>query len=85
MAARESEVHAKKGGAEILEQENFGKSLKDMPIAFWTMMKNPTFTFCVLAGASDGFCVAGFTAFLPKIIENQFHQTAGSAALLAGV
>lgn len=37
-----------------------------------------------LAGASDGFLIAGFASFLPKLIENQFSVTASSAALLIG-
>ena len=28
--------------------------------------------------------ISGFSSFLPKIIENQFRQTAGTAAIAAG-
>jgi len=37
-----------------------------------------------LAGASEGLLIAGFAAFLPKLIENQFSVSASSAALLMG-
>lgn len=81
---RESEVH-KNAGAELMNSEHFGKSFSDMPIAMWTMLKNPTFTFTSLGGVSESFLICGYTAFLPKIIQNQFHQTAGKAAAYAGI
>lgn len=49
------------------------------------MIKNPTFFFLNLAGASEGLIIAGFAAFLPKQIENQFSVTAVWAALLMGI
>lgn len=59
--------------------------LKDMPEALWTLLKNPTFAFLNLAGASEGLIIAGFCAFLPKVIENQFSVTAVWSAMLMGV
>lgn len=56
-----------------------------MPEALWTLLKNPTFTFLNLAGASEGLIIAGFCAFLPKVIENQFSVTAVWSAMLMGV
>lgn len=82
-AIRESEVHAN-AGREIVEHDNFGKSIKDMPIAILTMLKNPTFLFTTLAGCSDSFIVAAFTAFLPKCLESQFNLTASDAAYYSG-
>lgn len=40
--------------------------------------------FGSLASCSEALVVAGFTTFLPKIIETQFQQTAGYAAIVAG-
>lgn len=56
-----------------------------MPEALWTLLKNPTFAFLNLAGASEGLIIAGFCAFLPKVIENQFSVTAVWSAMLMGV
>ena len=59
--------------------------LKDIPEALWALLKNPTFFFLNLAGASEGLIIAGFAAFLPKQIENQFSVTAVWSALLMGM
>lgn len=59
--------------------------LKDMPVALWTLLKNPTFAFLNLAGASEGLIIAGFCAFLPKVIENQFSVTAVWSGMLMGL
>lgn len=53
--------------------------------AIFALLKNPTLFFLNLAGASEGLIIAGFAAFLPKQIENQFSVTAISAALLMGM
>lgn len=63
--------------------QNFTK-LKEMPKALCALLKNPTFFFLNLAGASEGMIVAGFSAFLPKLIENQFSVTAVWASVLMG-
>lgn len=59
--------------------------LKDIPEALFTLLKNPTFFFLNLAGASEGLIIAGFAAFLPKQIENQFSVTAVYSAMLMGL
>nr|XP_039272294.1 solute carrier organic anion transporter family member 4C1-like [Styela clava] len=82
-AERDSEVHVN-AGAEITEKEGFGKSIKDMPVAIMTLLKNPTYILTVSAGASEAFIISGFTAFLPKVIENQYNTTPSAAALYAG-
>lgn len=56
-----------------------------MPEALFTLLKNPTFFFLNLAGASEGLIIAGFAAFLPKQIENQFSVTAVWSAMLMGL
>ncbi len=38
----------------------------------------------VLYGALDGLLVAGFTAFGPKYLENQFHMDASLASIIFG-
>lgn len=59
--------------------------MKDIPEALCNLLKNPTFFFLNLAGASEGLIIAGFAAFLPKLIENQFSVTAVWSALLMGI
>ena len=82
-ATRESEV-PENGGEEIAGKEDFGKSYKDFPLALLTLFKNPTYVFGSLASCTEAMVVSGFTTFLPKIIENEFQQTAGTAAIVAG-
>lgn len=65
------------------ENQTFTK-VKEMPKAICSLLKNPTFFFLNLAGASEGLIIAGFAAFLPKLIENQFSVTAVYSALLMG-
>lgn len=59
--------------------------LREMPAAFRTLIVNPAFFFLNMAGASEGLLLAGFAAFLPKLIENQFSVAASRAALLMGL
>ena len=63
--------------------EAFSK-IRELPRAFRSLIANPTFFFLNLAGASEGLLIAGFAAFLPKLIENQFSVNASWAALLMG-
>lgn len=56
-----------------------------MPKALWELLQNPTLLFLNLAGASEGLIIAGFAAFLPKLIENQFSITAIQSALVMGI
>ncbi|XP_013188543.2 solute carrier organic anion transporter family member 4A1 [Amyelois transitella] len=60
-------------------------ALHELPKAAAALLKNPTFMFLNLAGASEGMLISGFAAFLPKLIENQFAVNASEAALLLGV
>lgn len=66
------------------QSSNFTK-LKELPLALITLLKNPTFVFLNLAGASEGMIIAGFAAFLPKQIENQFSISPVWSALLMGL
>uniref|UniRef100_A0A1I8PGJ0 Solute carrier organic anion transporter family member n=1 Tax=Stomoxys calcitrans TaxID=35570 RepID=A0A1I8PGJ0_STOCA len=87
-------------GSEKLQQEkiseayNASKSvekptaftkLKELPLALTSLLRNPTFVFLNLAGASEGMIIAGFAAFLPKQIENQFSISPVWSALLMGL
>lgn len=73
-----SEAH---GGSE--KKQPFTK-LNEIPKALTNLLKNPTFFFLNMAGATEGLIISGFCVFLPKQIENQFSVTAAYAAILMG-
>ena len=50
-------------------------NIKGLPHALKQLLSNPAFFMLNLAGSSEGLLVAGFAAFLPKLIENQFLTT----------
>ncbi|XP_044583037.1 solute carrier organic anion transporter family member 4A1 isoform X1 [Cotesia glomerata] len=77
-----SEAHEKSSGSTT--GEAFSK-IRELPRALTELLSNPAFFMLNLAGASEGLLIAGFAAFLPKLIENQFSVTASSAALLMGL
>ncbi|KAI8515511.1 sodium-independent organic anion transmembrane transporter [Branchiostoma belcheri] len=77
-----SDVHANTESKTL--DSNFGKSIRDFPVAVRSLAKNPTFIFITLAGISEGLALNGFATFLPKFVENQFGQTASQAAFLVG-
>lgn len=60
-------------------------NIKGLPHALKQLLSNPAFFMLNLAGSSEGLLVAGFAAFLPKLIENQFSVSPSSAALLMGL
>lgn len=66
------------------ETQTFTK-LRELPMALMALLKNPTFVFLNLAGASEGMVIAGFAAFLPKLIENQYSISPVWSALLMGL
>ncbi|XP_026470716.1 solute carrier organic anion transporter family member 4A1-like [Ctenocephalides felis] len=78
--ARVSEAHARTGDS----KEGFGR-IRELPRALMELVRNPAFSFLNLAGASEGLLIAGFAAFLPKLIEFQFSVTPTRAALLMGL
>lgn len=77
-AAKVSEAHASSP-----EVPSLGK-LRAFPKLVLALLANPAFLCLNLAGASEGLLIAGFAAFLPKLIENQFSVSASQAALLMG-
>ncbi|XP_070496425.1 solute carrier organic anion transporter family member 4A1 isoform X1 [Chironomus tepperi] len=59
--------------------------LQEIPKAIFLLLKNPTFLFLNLAGATEGLIISGFAVFLPKLIENQFSVTAIKSAFIMGI
>ncbi|XP_034028011.1 solute carrier organic anion transporter family member 4A1 [Thalassophryne amazonica] len=82
---RVSETHQLKDGSHITASDpQFGKSVKDMPRSMLLLLKNPTFLFLCLAGATEATLIAGMSTFGPKFLESQFSLSASEAATCFG-
>lgn len=53
--------------------------------AMCNLFQNPTFLMVTLSAIAESINVAGIATFLPKFIQNHFHQTPSWASMLAGV
>ncbi|KFO37496.1 solute carrier organic anion transporter family member 4A1 isoform X2 [Fukomys damarensis] len=62
----------------------FGKTVRDLPLSIWLLLKNPTFILLCLAGATEATLVASMSTFGPKFLEAQFSLSASEAASLFG-
>jgi len=82
-AERQSEAHGS-GDLESIRRLASKASLENFPKTILILMKNPVYVLLVIAGCLSGGTVAGATSFLAKFVENEFHLTAGNAAVLAG-
>ncbi|XP_077371151.1 solute carrier organic anion transporter family member 4A1 [Festucalex cinctus] len=84
-AMRVSEAHQLKDGSHTTASDpQFGKSVKDMPRSVLLLLKNPTFLFLCLAGATEATLIAGMSTFGPKFLESQFSLSASEAATWFG-
>uniref|UniRef100_H3B9X5 Solute carrier organic anion transporter family member 4A1 n=1 Tax=Latimeria chalumnae TaxID=7897 RepID=H3B9X5_LATCH len=54
------------------------------PRSILLLLKNPTFIFLCLAGATEATLIAGMSTFGPKFLESQFSLSASEAATLFG-
>ena len=72
------------GSAAVVNQDNFLQSWSDVPTSFKFILKNTVLILVTLGLTTEGMALTGFGTFLPKIIQNQFGQTASWSALLAG-
>lgn len=82
---RVSEAHGQEAAISSSESTEVFTKMRELPKALTALLGNPAFFMLNLAGASEGLLIAGFAAFLPKLIENQFSVSASSAALLMGL
>ncbi|XP_024944928.1 solute carrier organic anion transporter family member 4A1 isoform X2 [Cephus cinctus] len=82
---RVSEAHEKSTQSSGNGTSEAFSKIRELPRALTKLLGNPAFFMLNLAGASEGLLIAGFAAFLPKLIENQFSVSASSAALLMGL
>ncbi|XP_026777172.3 solute carrier organic anion transporter family member 4A1 [Pangasianodon hypophthalmus] len=85
IAMRVSEAHQLKDGSQATASDpHFGKTVKDMPRSVLLLLKNPTFIFLCLAGATEATLIAGMSTFGPKFLESQFSLSASEAATWFG-
>ncbi|CAJ1055087.1 solute carrier organic anion transporter family member 4A1 [Xyrichtys novacula] len=85
VSSRVSEAHQLKDGSHTTASDpQFGKSVKDMPRSVLLLLKNPTFLFLCLAGATEATLIAGMSTFGPKFLESQFSLSASEAATWFG-
>ena len=80
---RKSEAH-QDGSEQIANKREFGRSIRDLPLALKLLLCNPTNMFTTFGSVCDSFVVQGFATFLPKFIQTQYGQTMSMAALVAG-
>ncbi|NWX74249.1 SO4A1 protein, partial [Alca torda] len=82
---RVSEAHQLKDGSHKKASDpDFGKTVKDLPRSVLLLLKNPTFIFLCLAGATEATLIAGMSTFGPKFLESQFSLSASEAATFFG-
>ncbi|XP_066868577.1 solute carrier organic anion transporter family member 4A1 isoform X5 [Kogia breviceps] len=82
---RASETHQlKDSGHRVTSDPDFGKTIRDLPLSIWLLLKNRTFILLCLAGATEATLIAGMSTFGPKFLESQFSLSASEAATLFG-
>ncbi|XP_046675029.1 solute carrier organic anion transporter family member 4A1 [Homalodisca vitripennis] len=59
--------------------------LKDFPAAILELLKNTSFMLLNFAGCCEGVVFSGSGAFIPKIIQSQFHLSYKTTALVMGI
>lgn len=80
---RVSQAHHN-GSEKVVQEKDIGKTFRDFPVALMLLLKNPVFMCLTISSCSDAFTTAGFAAFLPKFIENQFSRSASFSATIGG-
>uniref|UniRef100_G1RFQ6 Solute carrier organic anion transporter family member n=1 Tax=Nomascus leucogenys TaxID=61853 RepID=G1RFQ6_NOMLE len=82
---RAAEMHQLKDGSRgEASNPDFGKTIRDLPLSIWLLLKNPTFILLCLAGATEATLITGMSTFSPKFLESQFSLSASEAATLFG-
>jgi len=69
----------------VKEDKNLQHDLKSAWPATKALFKNTTFIFICLGGASETLAISGFSTFISKFIETQFHFTSSNASLYTGI
>ncbi|XP_037667902.1 solute carrier organic anion transporter family member 4A1 isoform X5 [Choloepus didactylus] len=85
MAMRASETYRwKDRDPAAATDPDFGKTVRDLPLSIWLLLKNPPFVLLCLAGATEATLIASMSTFGPKFLESQFSLSASEAATLFG-
>ncbi|XP_076973342.1 solute carrier organic anion transporter family member 4A1 isoform X2 [Tamandua tetradactyla] len=71
-------------GYKAASSPDFGKTIRDLPLSIWLLLKNPPFVLLCLAGATEATLIASMSTFGPKFLESQFSLSASEAATLFG-
>ncbi len=66
------------------ESVSVSQSLKELPTAIKDLATRWTFLFICLEQSCEAMLLAGFGAFVPKIIESQFSLSPAMAAVIVG-
>uniref|UniRef100_F7ACE2 Solute carrier organic anion transporter family member n=1 Tax=Ciona intestinalis TaxID=7719 RepID=F7ACE2_CIOIN len=82
---RKSEVHRSVYAKDINQNVCFKEKVRNFHKALFLLLRNPTYTLLTLGGCSQMLIINGVSAFLAKVIENQFNITASRSALFSGV
>ncbi|XP_062041495.1 solute carrier organic anion transporter family member 4A1-like [Lepus europaeus] len=72
------------GSRKATSSPDFGKTVRDLPLSIWLLLRNPTFVLLCLAGATEATLITGMSTFGPKFFESQFSLSASEAATLFG-
>ncbi|KAK3092404.1 hypothetical protein FSP39_002395 [Pinctada imbricata] len=81
---RKSEVHASVL-EELPPQPNFGKSIKDFPRAVLLLVRNPAYSFIVLAATIELLVIGGLATFGAKILTIIFNVDLTEAGSVMGI
>lgn len=75
----------KKSCSDYMKDDNMPHTLKQLLPTLKSLLTNKPFVFVALAGTFEGFVVSGFSTFMPKFVETQFHVSPGQAATYTGI
>nr|XP_039263611.1 solute carrier organic anion transporter family member 5A1-like [Styela clava] len=64
---------------------NFGKNIKDLPRAFFSLLSNPIFLCITVTATLEFSIVTAFLTFVPKYLQNQFGVDPSQASIYTGV
>lgn len=73
------------GKDEVNDGAAYGTSLRQLPRAVLSLVKNPLFMVTTVGITTEIFVVIGFIQFTPKYMENQFLLSQSQANLLTGL
>lgn len=69
----------------IEENKDLRHDLGSLPRAVKGLVYNAPYMFICLSSAAESLTIGGFSTFLPKFVQTQFHVTSSDAALYTGL